>query len=191
MIRIIIIALLLATLWGCSDDKGSNLDEDKFPLIEGMEIVNLLSNKKDTIGNTKKVNIHCHKNEDYEIIVSWHPIIKSNSVHYKVKAGDYVKIKLETARASQELKDSLLSRYQISNTDHINYSDELIFEEFISASGRIEGLYNIFNEKGIYLVKVLHEGAVYSCAPVIVMERLGSIESLLGGNSPLDSRNQP
>lgn len=184
MKKIIIIALCLAAVWGCSDDKGTNNDDDKFPLIEGMEIVNLLSNKKDTIGNTKKVNIHCQKNEDYEIIVSWHPIIKSNSVHYKVKAGDYVKIKLETARASQELKDSLLSRYQISNTDHNNYSDELIFEGFISASGRIEGLYNIFYEKGIYLVKVLHEGVVYSCTPVIVMERLGSIESTNGAKNP-------
>ena len=73
-------------------------------------------------------------------------IIKSNSVHYKVKAGDYVKIKLETARASQELKDSLFAKYKISNTDHDNYSEVLIFEGSISESGRIEGLYSIFHE---------------------------------------------
>jgi hypothetical protein len=169
MIRFIIVALMLATVWGCSDDRTGHLVKNDFPIIEGMELSSRGGFLIGKVGDTNKLDMNCPGTEkgfgafpncaDDEFILSCN-----------VKNAGKVLIYIETANTTQEFKDSLEQKYKVSLVDHKEYYTQILLSEFREQDFH-SIKYNVSDfDAGAYIILVERAGVEDVCIPFIVVQ---------------------
>ncbi len=180
MKQIVIIALILATVWGCSDDKVTTPDpvdkdtvEKTFVTIEGMINFVKIEEILDTLGDPSKLDKLCRMDDEYDVVVS--PSISTGEellfVPYDINVeSTEVIISIETAKVSPELRDSIIARYGFF-IEHEEFISEEKYKDTISGGPwSIFQLGNFNPKPGAYIVRVERTGISDRCVPFI---RLG------------------
>lgn len=168
MKKIIIVALCLATVWGCSDDKVTTPVSNEFPLIESIIILATEGGLNDTVGNIAKYGELCNLNDEDDIIAPWNFKANQFEIEFRVKTQQEVRIVLETAEGSQELKDSIYARYESKVLNHEKYWSSTIKTVELEQGQHIIKMKTDEYNKGFYLIKVIRKDVGERCFPIIV-----------------------
>ncbi len=171
MKKYIIAVLWLVAVWGCSDDKVTTPVGNEFPLIESIIILATQGGLNDTVGNIAKYGELCNKDDDDDIIAPWNFKANQFEIEFRVKTQQEVRIVLETAEGSQELKDSILVRYNSKVLNHEKYWSSTIKTVVLEQGQHTIIMKTEEYNKGFYLIKVIREDVGERCFPIIVEKR--------------------
>lgn len=177
MKQIVIIALILATVWGCSDDKVTTpdpVDKDtvdaRFETIEA--IINYVDyhDLLDTLGDKSKLDSICPILDEYDLHV--YPTITKERKRIQVftskrEVPTELIINVETVLLSRELRDIVIARYgyfpehqEFKNVEHSRVT--------IDAMGWSDlGILKNQYSPGAYIVRVKRTGEADRCVPFI------------------------
>lgn len=180
MKQIVIIALILATVWGCSDDKVTTPDpvvkdtlEKTFVTIEGMINFVKIEEILDTLGDPSKLDKLCRMDDEYDVVVSPTVSYGDGSLYVPFDAIEVTReliINIETAKVSSEIRDSVIARYGYF-PEHKEFKNVEWFRDTIDNSSWGGFNMEFFNgSPGAYIVRVKRTGIDDRCVPFI---RLG------------------
>lgn len=175
MKKIIIVALMLATVWGCKDnnpsvtwDQSKDTVDARIITIEGMVIDNDGYGNLDILGDSNKVDEFCAET-DLDFLDIDHYIINGLfDVSFTVWKDQDVEIRLETINTSQQIKDEVLSRYNRVYPDHYIYSDTILSNSYLTYGSYSYSINANDIPLGAYLLKVIRKGGDNLCKPVII-----------------------
>jgi len=177
MKQIVIIALILATVWGCSDDKVTTpdpVDKDTvgktFVTIEGMINFVKIEEILDTLGDASKLDKLCRMDDEYDIVVA--PSISSGAkllyIPYDINVeSTEVIISIETAKVSPELRDSIIARYGFFKEHEEFESSVRLIDTIDGNPWSIQQLGTFGYEPGAFILRVKRTGISDRCVPFI------------------------
>ncbi|PKL78288.1 MAG: hypothetical protein CVV25_12120 [Ignavibacteriae bacterium HGW-Ignavibacteriae-4] len=175
MKKYIIVALCLAAVWGCSDDKVTTpdiVDKDtvdaRFVTINGIIETDIVGNTNDTLGTYSIDDALCSNSEEYRIVAKPNISKVQTVINFNVLQPQEVEITLETALLSKSLKDSLISRGLGTYDDFTTFKLDSLFKEILEAGEHSLTIDLTDKPAGAYLVRVLREKNNDSCIPIIV-----------------------
>ncbi|PKL81329.1 MAG: hypothetical protein CVV25_00910 [Ignavibacteriae bacterium HGW-Ignavibacteriae-4] len=180
MKKYIIVALILAAVWGCSDDKITTPDlEDKdtvgktFVTIEGLENYIETTIILDTLGDASKLDKLCRMGDKFDIVAK--PTISyGGKLLYMTfdtsQVATEVFISIETAKVSSEIRDSVIARFGYF-PEHKEFKNVEWFRDTLDNSSLAGYSLDAFTAPpGAYIIRVKRTGISDRCVPFI---RLG------------------
>lgn len=166
MRKYIIVILCLLAVLGCSDDKGTNVKVDKFPLIEAMVLIDPVSDIKDTIGDKSKVGNICDNTKDDNLYIDLYGF-ENISFGYTVNTKQLVKVEVETVKISESIRASLVKRFHQDFKDPEKYFIKTVFEGEKEAKSYVQSISRNDFEPGVYLIKLSLGIDKVICTPAI------------------------
>jgi len=177
MKKIIIVALCLAAVWGCSDDKVTTPDivdkdtvEKTFVTLEA--IINTVGYNDilDTLGDASKLDKLCNMGDKNDIQL--YPTIANDFRSIQIYTDGREEpveliVSLETAKVSSELRDIVLDRYGFFR-EHEEFAIIEHYRDTIYAKGwAVIGLPKKGYPPGTYIVRVKRTGVSDRCSAFI------------------------
>jgi len=187
MKKYIILALCLAAVCGCSDDKVTTPDivdkdtvEKTFKIIEGMLNFNANGIRLETIGDASLIDSICVKNDKYDIrvlpTISYGKKREPNGYTYlnididNKKQNIELVVNIETAKLLPILRESVIEKYGYFS-EHKEFKDiEFVRDTFDFFSAAIYTISNEDFEPGVYIVRVKRTGLTDRCTAFILLE---------------------